>query len=137
MSVSRFETLPVADESPAIARGLIRSEMADCDDEAVAAAEVMISEVVSNAVIHGASPIRLEVHHGAEADGGEADFVRAAVTDGGEGRPVPLNPKESDPHGRGLLIVGSLADDWGVTEDDAGKSVWFTLPCRSSESPLS
>lgn len=99
--------------------------MGNCDDEAIAAAELMISELVTNAVVHGGTPIRIDLHHREQPD-----LVRAAVTDGGEGQPVPRNPDEQDPHGRGLLIVRSLADDWGVAEYEAGKCVWFTLRCR-------
>ena len=109
-----------------MARDLIRSEMADCDDEAIAAAELMISELVTNAVVHGATPIRIDLHHGQQAD-----VVTAAVTDGGDGRPLPREPEEVEPHGRGLLIVRSLAEEWGVAEYEAGKSVWFTLPCHA------
>lgn len=128
VTVSRVERLSASTESPALARSLIRSELADCDDEAVAAAELIISELVTNAVLHGSEPIELELQH-------EADFVRAAVTDGGAGHPVPRNPQEWDPHGRGLLIVRSLAHDWGVEKHEAAKSVWFTLPCRQAERP--
>jgi anti-sigma regulatory factor (Ser/Thr protein kinase) len=121
--VSRFERLPATTDSPAIARGIIRSELADCDEEAVTAAELIISELVTNAVVHGSSPIEVELQR-------RADIVKATVTDGGAGRLVPKNPGEVDPNGRGLLIVRSLANEWGVVQYDAGKSVWFTLPCR-------
>jgi IS5 family transposase len=59
LPVIRIETLPGTTDSPAIARELIRSEMADCNDDAVAAAELMISELVTNAVVHGATSRRV------------------------------------------------------------------------------
>ena len=108
-----------------MARKLVRSEMSDCDEQAIEAAELMVSELVTNALVHGATPIQIDLHH---EEG--ADVVRTAVTDGGEGRPVVLNPKEQDPHGRGLIIVRSLAAEWGVADYEPGKSVWFTLPCH-------
>ena len=123
--MSRTETLPATTDSPATARKLIRSEMSQCDEQAIAAAELMISELVTNAVVHGGTPIRIDLHH---EEG--ADVVRTAVTDEGEGRPVVLDPEEVDPHGRGLIIVRSLAAEWGVAEAEAGKCVWFTLPCH-------
>lgn len=88
----------------------------------VTAAELMVSELVSNAVVHGSSPIDLEL---LKAD----DIVKATVTDRGAGRPVPKEPGADEPHGRGLLIVRLLAHDWGVEDFEAGKSVWFTLQC--------
>jgi two-component sensor histidine kinase len=97
--------------------------LVDCTEETVTAAELMISELVTNAVVHGSSPIEVELQW-------EADIVRAVVSDGGRGRPVPKDPHDQDPHGRGLLIVRSLAHEWGVVEYGAGKSVWFTLPRR-------
>jgi anti-sigma regulatory factor (Ser/Thr protein kinase) len=120
--VIRVERLPATIDGPAIARSLIRSELAGCTEAAVTAAELMISELVTNAVLYGSSPIEVELQR-------RADDVRAAVTDGGSERLVIRNPQERDPHGRGLLIVRSLAKDWGLIEFEAGKSVWFTLPC--------
>jgi anti-sigma regulatory factor (Ser/Thr protein kinase) len=127
--VSRVEHLPETPDSPAIARGLVRSEWTGCNPEAVAAAQLIISELVTNAVVHGSSPIQVEFHR-------EADLLRAAVTDGGTGRPVARVSEERDPHGRGLHIVRSLAHDWGVVEYEAGKTVWFTLLFDDHE-PLS
>lgn len=108
-----------------MARDLIRTELADCDEGSTAAAELMISELVTNAVVHGRSPIEVELRW-------ESDFVRATVTDASPEIPVARSPQDHDPHGRGLLIVRSLAHDWGVIETDGEKSVWFTLPCRQS-----
>jgi anti-sigma regulatory factor (Ser/Thr protein kinase) len=100
--------------------------LAGCSEEAVAAAEVMISELVTNAVLYGSGPIDVELHR-------EGDILKVSVTDRGTGRPLLRNPQASDPHGRGLLVVQSLADDWGIDEHDSGKTVWFTLPCRELE----
>jgi len=33
-------------------------------------------------------------------------------------------------HGRGLLIVASLARAWGIIGDDSGRAVWFELDCQ-------
>ena len=51
--MSRTETLPATTDSPATARKLIRTEMSQCDEQAIAAAELMISELVTNVVVHG------------------------------------------------------------------------------------
>ena len=99
--------------------------MAGFSEEAVTAVELMTSELVTNAVVHGSSSIEVELRQGAV-------MMRVAVTDGCQERPVPKNPHERDPHGRGLLIVQSLAEEWGVVENTVGKSVWFTLACQQA-----
>ena len=119
----RVQALTSDPESPAKARSLVRAELAGCQEEAVAATELMVSELVTNAVVHGATPIRIELEH-------DDNIVRAAVTDGGAELPVLRTAQASATHGRGLKIVSSLADDWGIVEDETGKLVWFSLPCR-------
>ncbi|MFA3876232.1 ATP-binding protein [Streptomyces sp. MMCC 100] len=85
-------------------------------------AELLTSELVTNALVHtdegavltatvGPRALRVEVR----------DFV-------GRGRqPRPRAPQEESTNGRGLVLVESLADDWGVRPCEVGKSVWFEL----------
>lgn len=127
--MSTREVLPPTPASPARARALVRAQMEGFSEEAVTAVELMTSELVTNAVVHGSSSIEVELRQ-------EAVIMRVAVTDGCQERPVPKNPHERDPHGRGLLIVQSLAEEWGVVENQAGKSVWFTLACQQAGSQL-
>ncbi|WP_214410946.1 ATP-binding protein [Sphaerisporangium fuscum] len=81
---------------------------------------LMVSELVTNAIAHGAPPIRLSLRAG---DGA----LRGEVTDHGEGLPHRLHVGDEVDHGRGLLIVDALADRWGVSSvpERAGKGVWF------------
>jgi anti-sigma regulatory factor (Ser/Thr protein kinase) len=123
--MSTKEVLPPTPASPARARALVRAQMAGFSEEAVTAVELMTSELVTNAVVHGSTSIEVELRQ-------EAVIWRVAVTDGCRERPMPKNPHERDPHGRGLLIVQSLAQEWGVVENRAGKSVWFTLACQQT-----
>ena len=61
--------------------------------------------------------------------------VTIAVTDGGgPTRPRPATPSVSARGGRGLAIVTSLAQEWGVTEggDSPGVTVWAVLPAARS-----
>lgn len=119
----RLAILPPSTDSPATARMLVRAELVDFDEGTVAVAELMISELVTNAVIHAATEVEIELEHNDAS-------VTASVTDSGAGHPVARNPGSEDEHGRGLRIVGSMADAWGVVEHDIGKSVWFTLGCQ-------
>ncbi|MGO4429867.1 ATP-binding protein, partial [Streptomyces sp. MCAF7] len=53
------------------------------------------------------------------------------VTDGGgPTRPVPANPSITARGGRGLNIITSLAEDWGVRDDTGEVTVWASLPDR-------
>lgn len=86
------------------------------------------SELASNAILHTRMPFDVDVHQ-------VEDGVRIVVTDR---RPeelpavVPTTGIATDitsqgTTGRGLQIVASLADRWGVTADDHSKSVWVEL----------
>ncbi|GAB2449498.1 ATP-binding protein [Streptomyces incanus] len=99
-----------------------------------------VSELATNALVHGVPPglgflLRMLPY----GDGG----VRVEVHDSGGG--VPAVPEEADvpepgEGGRGLLLVGELADKWGVGERDPGKVVWrefATAPAASPRSPRS
>jgi len=97
----------------------------DVDQTIVDEAEIVISELVSNAVRH-AKPL---------ADGTirlgwtvRAGVVEVEVTDGGgptTPRPAPRSLMAAQ--GRGLRIVRGFAHEWGVHEDRAGRTVWVSL----------
>ena len=88
-------------------------------------AEIVVSELVSNAIRH-ARPLadgNLRVHWKVKAG-----VVEVEVTDGGsESTPRPAPRTIWAPSGRGLRIVRSLAHEWGVTEDRTGSTVWASL----------
>ena len=85
-------------------------------------AELLISEVVTNAVLHAQSPVEVVL-----SDPGGALHVE--VIDESDMLPVLVEPVHSiDDHGRGLLLVRDLSEQWGVVENDSGKTVWFSLP---------
>jgi anti-sigma regulatory factor (Ser/Thr protein kinase) len=91
---------------------------------------LLTSELVSNAVVHGSGPPRLDVL----VDG---EHVTVGVTDGGDGTPAP-SPRFDWPNGRnGLRLVQALADTWGVeyTPGQPGKRVWFDLTCAQEATP--
>ncbi len=85
--------------------------------------EVILSEVVSNAVVHGGSEPEVAVRL---LDG----FLRVEVGDQSEARPEQRG-FDYDMHegGRGLLILDSQASRWGVApRAGGGKVVWFEIP---------
>ena len=81
----------------------------------------MASELVTNALLHGAPPIGLEMRCA-----GAHTIVR--VTDCGE-PPIllPAPPAADALSGRGLRLLEALAIDWGVDTHASGKTFWFTL----------
>lgn len=83
---------------------------------------LLVSELVSNAVRHAATPFEITVD---VQDGG----VRVAVIDDDVDHPPQVrHPRPEDTNGRGLLIVDELSARWGSDEVGAGsKSVWFTV----------
>jgi anti-sigma regulatory factor (Ser/Thr protein kinase) len=120
VGVHRLGNLQARPDSPAFARALVRAALADHSDEFIHRAELITSELVTNAVIHAEPPIELRI----AVDSGR---VTVAVLDSSEGQPVVRHPGErASHHGRGLLIVDDLADVWGVDKTDKGKTVWFT-----------
>jgi anti-sigma regulatory factor (Ser/Thr protein kinase) len=117
--------LPMSSESPAAARAFARRS--GCPAHALEVLEdalLLISELVTNSVLHGGPPIVLAI----ECDG-EALNVR--VRDGAADLPVPRVAGADDESGRGLTLVELLTDTWGVEpvsdEHGAGKQVWFQL----------
>ncbi|MEU6383092.1 ATP-binding protein [Streptomyces bauhiniae] len=79
------------------------------------------SELVTNAVVHGTPAGRLVLVRVVAL----ADHVLLEVHDAGDDAPAQRAPEETDVGGRGLLIVSSTADRWGVRERTGpGKCVW-------------
>jgi anti-sigma regulatory factor (Ser/Thr protein kinase) len=114
--------LPVGAESPALARRALAS-MAGLDQELLQQAVLLVSELVTNSVRHGA---RGGIELYARDDG---RLLRIEVRDSGPGftpRPGIRSAGALEPGGWGLLLVDRIADRWGV-ESDGGTSVWFEL----------
>lgn len=95
--------------------------------EAVDAAVLLTDELVTNAVVHAQSPLRLQLEL-------RADRLRVAVTD--ESPRLP-SPRRQDPvdegldavaeGGRGLRLVELIASRWGVDPLPVGKRIWFEV----------
>ncbi|MBO0820606.1 MAG: ATP-binding protein [Nocardiopsaceae bacterium] len=88
-------------------------------------ASLLVSELITNAVTHdgtGAITMAVRVARGR---------LRVDVHDNSAKLPRPeLDPGGDAETGRGLLLVGTLADEWGYYRTPGGKAVYFTLMFR-------
>lgn len=92
-------------------------------------AELVVSELVTNAVLASCSTATVTVTT-------DPSCVRIGVADDAPGRPTLLHAATDAVRGRGLAIVCMLARDWGVSPvDQGGKEVWaeINLPPRVAE----
>ncbi|MCX5206883.1 ATP-binding protein [Streptomyces sp. NBC_00237] len=85
-------------------------------------AVLVVSELVGNALVHGEGPVVLRLAH-------DGPLVRIEVRDTSSVLPYRHSVRENEVAGRGLLIVGELAADWGVVIGPGRcKTVWAELP---------
>ncbi|KUN72918.1 protein phosphatase [Streptomyces canus] len=136
-------TLPGGPLAPGSARALLRAAFTEWAELALPGTEfltdrqaddavVVVSELVTNAVIHAGTDVeldcRLEAHTGA---------LVVEVLDHHPSRA----PRDGDPepsygtpeYGRGLRLVAALAETWGITYRTGAKTVWAQLPAGGKE----
>lgn len=117
-------------EAPSVARAAIAgfSEERDLGESTLATLTLLVSEVVTNAVIHPEVDDPGDIQLRARFAG---DVIRVEVTDGGDGfEPRPRDPARSD-RGYGLYLLEQQAERWGVERAD-GTTVWFELSLRAA-----
>ena len=123
METARLE-LPGTPVAPSVARLFVRNLCQEWGAEAVCdVAELLSSELVTNAVVHARSSVELEAAYD------DASVLRIDVYDRSpeEVDSSPHPPADGAEGGRGLAIVARLACRWGVDLCSPGKRVWFTL----------
>lgn len=111
--------------APRRARNLVAQVCADWNGEGFSElGQLVISELVSNAVLHAGTPIEVELR----LDG---DRLMMRVHDDGEGLPAIVPPERRTIGGVGLDLVSRVALSWGVTPDPhGGKDVWCVLALK-------
>ncbi|WP_336113380.1 SpoIIE family protein phosphatase [Streptomyces sp. PTD9-10] len=85
-------------------------------DETAFAAELILSELVTNAVRHGAGPIRVRLLH--------AHNLICEVSDTSNTAPHLRRAVSTDEGGRGLFLVAQLSQSWGTRYTAQGKVIW-------------
>lgn len=91
------------------------------DDDRCHDAALMVSELVTNAIVHGRSDARLCIIAATD------HVLRIEVSDGDSRHPEPVSQDDAALDGRGLVIVDALSTDWGVRDEVLGKTVWFEV----------
>jgi hypothetical protein len=115
------ERLPPIAEAAGFARDLVGEA---CERWGLAnlveSAEIVVTELVSNAVRHANPPIDLSLAR-------RGRYLYIGVRDNSPGAPHRMTVEEPSDHGRGLLIVDAFATAWGNAPNADGKVVWATL----------
>ncbi|MDX3072376.1 ATP-binding protein [Streptomyces sp. MI02-7b] len=97
-------------------------------DDVADTAELLVSELVGNALRHARAPLALNcVLLG--------DTVCCVVIDGSPDLPQVMRAGSEDESGRGLALVEQLSARWGSDSTPVGKAVWFELHRRPDGSP--
>ncbi|MFJ5638977.1 SpoIIE family protein phosphatase [Streptomyces sp. NPDC093223] len=86
--------------------------------------ELVVSELVTNAIRYGGSPIRLRLIR-------DTAMLICEVSDGSSTAPHLRRARVFDEGGRGLLLVAQLTQRWGTRQTSAGKTIW----CEQSLPP--
>lgn len=125
-------TFAPAETSVAAARRLVSSALTQWGaDDLLDDATLLVSELVTNAVVHAGTDLDVAVILLAEA-------VEVAVTDRHPARALPGPPSGVDEDregGRGLVLTAALASTWGIDYGERTKRVWFRLPLASGAVP--
>lgn len=118
---SMVQTLELAADAVPAARRLVRSSLTATGVEPLSGdVEIVVSELATNAVLHGKLPARLQLTVG-------PDTVTVEVFDANPVAPVMSTLSEDAMTGRGLALVTALAARWGVEPVADGKRVWAEL----------
>lgn len=119
--------LPSEPRSVGRARELARAQLISWDLEAlVDTVELLVSELVTNALRYGEGEIRLRLLR-------DRTLV-CEVWDAGLVQPRRRRARDTDEGGRGLQLVGLLSAGWGSRRTPRGKTVWFELALPDGDS---
>ncbi len=115
------QLLPALPSSAGKARRLLRDALPEeASEDAVDAAALALSEIVTNALVHAGTEMRLRVILAPSA-------VRVELADGSAHLPLPRDYSRAAGTGRGLHMVTEVVDQWGAHHDEDGKVVWFEI----------
>ncbi|RZU17947.1 SpoIIE family protein phosphatase [Streptomyces sp. BK239] len=118
--------LPADPVAVADARKAATRRLADWELEELSfTTELVVSELVTNAIRYAVGPIRLRLIRGRA--------LVCEVHDGGATAPRLRHPRTTDEGGRGLLLVSQLTRRWGTRFTPEGKIIWAEQPLTSPD----
>ena len=115
--------LPPEPIAPILARAAVAAIGSGLPGSVVSDAELLTSEVVSNAVKHADLDPSQEIVLRVVMD----ERLRIEVADPGPPFEADLRRQSSDTSGWGLFLIEAIAMSWGVESEGVGKKVWFEL----------
>lgn len=122
--------MPARPASVPAARRALREWLAQAGlSDRSEAAELALSEVVTNALVHAGTPVDLAVRY----DPGRPGWLRVEVTDGSAQLPRPARLPRGAGTGRGLALLDRTVDRWGAERTGAGKVVWFEIGAAAED----
>lgn len=122
-------TLAGTPASVPVARRFVADTLAEWGaDDLAWAAQLLVTELATNAALHARSGFTVVVSSADDATG----CVRIEVRDGSSRAPRLLQYGEDSTTGRGLQLVDDLASSWGVSALPVGKCVWVELTADHS-----
>ena len=120
------KVLAAGPQAPSLARRFVARALDSWDQSSLRARALLaVSELVTNAFLYGEGDIVLVVTLGV--------VLRVEVRDDGAGLPAQRNYSPTSTTGRGLHLVGHMADRWGTSaaaregNGRKGKAVWFEI----------
>jgi anti-sigma regulatory factor (Ser/Thr protein kinase) len=115
--------LPHVASAVPLARRVLREELTamNLPEDTVSTSELLVSELVTNAVKYGKPPIWLLIEL-------RPGLVHASVSDTSVVLPHRQQVDPGSEGGRGLVVLDALAGSWGAVAVDSGKYLWFDLP---------
>ncbi|HUR15461.1 MAG TPA: SpoIIE family protein phosphatase [Mycobacteriales bacterium] len=108
------------------ARKFTQAALSRMPESTVGDAELVVTELVTNAILHGRPPVTVRV---ADHDRG----ARVEVIDHGARPPVRMRDAGHSMTGRGLALVAALTSEWGVSQVEGGKVIWAEIPIGGTE----
>jgi anti-sigma regulatory factor (Ser/Thr protein kinase) len=120
--VEVFRQFGAGPDVPGAARRFVADALSDWEHDSalLSDAELVLSELVTNSVIHAGSPVSVSVSPARQR-------VRLTVHDPSPVEPSLRFPGSLEPGGRGMYVIAATASRWGVESMPEGKIVWAEL----------
>jgi anti-sigma regulatory factor (Ser/Thr protein kinase) len=132
MTLREELALSAAPESVGLGRHFLRRTLKrwHLPDDTIDSATLLVSEALTNAVVHACPPVSLVVRSDGDLlvevhDGDPTPALTSVESAGLES--LIHNPDLEAENGRGLAMIAMLASRWGITAERDGKTVWFAL----------